>query len=329
VDKIKVAFIGAGGNASGHMKQVNEIEGTEIVAICDVMEERANERAAEYGASAYTEVRTMLDREEMDALYVSVPPFAHYDAEIMAVEKGVHLFVEKPVALTIEKALEIHAAIERAGVLSCVGYQLRYSETVDRAKQFLQGRTIAMVTSNRWGGVPPTPWWKVMAQSGGQLVEQTTHQVDMIRCLAGEIVEVYATYALRTLNDVEGLDIPDVGAIAFRFENGAIGSLTTSCALTKGGGMGDLNILVKDAVLKWGYGSISAAPGEYPELEGTLAPPPSIDAVFIEAVKTGDGSKIRSPYSDALRSLDVTLAANRSAAERRPVRTYYADSGER
>jgi len=326
VDKVKVAFIGAGGNASGHMKQISEIEGTEIMAICDVMEERASERAEEYGASAYTEVRAMLDQEEMDALYISVPPFAHYDAEIIAAEKGVALFVEKPVALTLEKALEINAAIEQAGVLSCVGYQLRYAETVDRAKQFLQGRTIAMVTCNRWGGLPPTPWWKVMAQSGGQLVEQTTHNVDMMRCLAGEIVEVYAHYALRTLNDVEGLDVPDVGAIAFRFESGAIGSLTTSCALTRGGGMGDLNILVKDAVLKWGYGSISAAPGEYPELEGELALPPSIDAVFIEAVKAGDDSKIRSPYSDALLSLDVTLAANRSAAEGKPVQTYYAAS---
>ena len=323
MDNVKVGFIGAGDNAGGHMEQVNGIEGTKIVAVCDVVKERAVERAAQYEAKAYTDHRAMLDQVEVDALYVSVPPFAHTDAELIAAEKGVHLFVEKPVALTLEKALEINRAIERAGVLSCVGYQLRYLETVDRAKQFLRGRTVAMVTSNRWGGVPPTPWWKVMAESGGQLVEQTTHLVDMIRCLTGEIVEVYANYALRTLHDVEGFDIPDVGALCFRFESGAVGSLTTSCALNEGGGVIDLNILVKDAVLKWGVESISADPGEYPELEEELALAPSIDAVFIEAVKTGDGSKIRSPYSDALRSLDVTLAANRSAREGKPVQTYY------
>ncbi|MCD6334528.1 MAG: Gfo/Idh/MocA family oxidoreductase [Candidatus Latescibacteria bacterium] len=326
MDNVKVGFIGAGGNASGHMEQVNGIEGAKIVAVCDVMKERADERASEYEAKAYADYRAMLDQVEMDALYVSVPPFAHTEAELIAAEKGVHLFVEKPVALTLEKALEINRAIEQAGVLSCVGYQLRYGDTVDRAKQFLQGRTIAMVTCNRWGGLPPTPWWKVMAKSGGQLVEQTTHNVDMMRCLAGEIVEVYANYALRTLTDVEGLDVPDVGAISFRFESGAIGSLTTSCALTQGGGTGDLNILVKDAVLKWAVESISADPGEYLELSAEVGPAPSIDAVFIEAVKTGDGSKIRSPYSDALRSLDVTLAANRSAREGKPVQTYYAAS---
>ena len=326
MDNVKVGFIGAGDNAGGHMEQVNGIEGTKIVAVCDVVKERAVERAAEYEAKAYTDHRAMLDQVEVDALYVSVPPFAHTDAELIAAEKGVHLFVEKPVALTLEKALEINRAIERAGVLSCVGYQLRYLETVDRAKQFLQGRTVAMVTSNRWGGVPPTPWWKVMAESGGQLVEQTTHLVDMIRCLTGEIVEVYANYALRTLHDVEGFDIPDVGALCFRFESGAVGSLTTSCALNEGGGVIDLNILVKDAVLKWGVESISADPGEYPELEAEAAPAPSIDAVFIEAVRTGDGSRIRSPYCDALRSLDVTLAANRSAREGKPVQTYYAAS---
>lgn len=325
MDTVRVGFIGAGGNASGHMRRVQSIEGAQMVAACDIVAERAQEAVNEYGGRAYADHHEMLEKEDMDALYISVPPFAHTDAEIIAAQKGIHLFIEKPVALTMEKGQEINEAIERAGVISCVGYQLRYAESVDRARAFLKDKPIAMVVSNRWGGLPPTPWWKVMAQSGGQLVEQTTHQMDMIRYLAGEIVEVCATYALRTLTDVEGLDIPDVGAMTFRLENGAIGALTTSCALTKGGGKGDLDLILKECILRWGYGSISVVPGEYPELTRELGPPPSIDAIFIEAVQTGDPSKIRSSYLDALKTLDVTLTANQSAKEGKPVRTYFAD----
>jgi predicted dehydrogenase len=186
---------------------------------------------------------------------------------------------------------------------------------------FLEDRTVALVTSDRWGGLPGTPWWNVMAKSGGQLVEQTTHQVDMIRCLAGEIVEVYSVAALRTLDDVPGLDIPDVQALTFRMENGAIGSLTTSCALNKGGDHSNLDIMVKDAVLHWSHDSLSATPEEDPPLGDDIPATSSIDEVFIRAVRTQDGSEIRSPYRDALRTLDVTLAANESARTGKPVET--------
>src|SRR6476646_344535 len=104
------------------------------------------------------------------------------------------------------------------------------------ARRYLDGKTIAMVTSHRWGGLPQTPWWRVMGQSGGQLVEQTPHQVDLMRYLAGEIVEVHARYATRVLGDVPNLDIPDVQVVNLQFASGAVGSLTTSCALREGGG---------------------------------------------------------------------------------------------
>ena len=121
---VRVAFIGAGGNASGHMKRVKElVEDTEIVAICDVDAERAKKATEEFGGTPYRDHHEMLDKEAMDALYISVPPFAHDDAEIIAAGKGIHLFVEKPVALSVEKGIEINEAIEKAGVISCVAGQ--------------------------------------------------------------------------------------------------------------------------------------------------------------------------------------------------------------
>ncbi len=321
---VKVAFVGAGGNATGHISRVSQNPDAEVVAICDIDESRAQAAVEKFGGQAYTDQTRMIDEVEMDALYVSVPPFAHTTAEVQAAQKGAHLFVEKPVVLDVEKGLEIWEAIEKAGVISCVGYQVRYYPTVDLAQQYLAGKTIAMVSCARWGGLPPTPWWRVMAKSGGQIVEQTTHQVDLIRCLCGEIVEVHARYALRNLGDVEGLDVPDVMATTFALECGAVGALTSSCALVNGGGKSELEVIADSTVLRWSAKSVSAAPGEHPELDVETPDPPTIDDVFIEAVKTGDASKIRSNYLDGLKSAAVTLAMNESAQSGEPIVPYFA-----
>ena len=324
MSEVKVAFVGAGGNASGHMNRVNDIEGARLVAICDLDEGRAKEAAGKFNAKAYTDQNKMIDAEDFDALYVSVPPFAHTDAEIKAAQKGAAVLVEKPVAITMDKGLEVWEAIKKAGVISCVGYQVRYVPTVDLAKKFLEGKTIAMVNVARWGGLPPTPWWRVMSKSGGQIVEQTTHQVDMIRCLCGEITEVCSNYALRMLTDVENLDVPDVMAVTFKMACGAVGCLTSSCGLINGGGKGDFDVVADKSVLKWSSSAISAVPGEHPELAVELPASPTIDQVFVEAVRTKDASKIRSDYFDALKSLDVCLAMNDSAETGKPVVPYFA-----
>ena len=320
---IKVGFIGAGGRARGHMQALSEIEDVEFAAICDVAEATAQDAVDQFGGKVYTDHKAMLENESLDAIYVVVPTFAHFDAETMAAEQGIHLFLEKPVAPSMAKANEILAATKQADVITCVGYQLRYFGAVQQARQFASQRTVGMVVSHRWGGLPDTPWWRVMAQSGGQLVEQTTHQIDMIRYVAGEITEVQAYYALRTLGDVENLDIPDNYAVTFKMESGAIGSLSSCCSLREGGGASGIDFILDDARMTLTGAKVSVAP------EGDLGKPPEekdIDQVFVNAVRTGDRSEILSDLEDGIRSLDVSLAANRSAETGSPQKTEYAKS---
>ena len=320
----KVAFVGAGGNASGHMKRVKEVEGATIVAVCDVVEDRAKAAAEEMGAPAwYTDHRALIDKEDFDALYVSVPPFAHTDAEILAAQKGAALFVEKPVVLDMEKGIEILEAIEKAGVVSCVGYQLRYLDAAQRVKRYLSDKTVAMVSHHRWGGLPGTAWWRVMEQSGGQLVEQTTHGVDMMRYVLGEIVEVYAKYATLTMGDVENFTIPDSQEVLLEFDAGALGLVSTACM---GGGKSDMSFLLRDGKVEFSYTNYAISPdpgGEYAE---PLAETASIDEVFVDAVRAKDQSRILSSYRDGLKTCDVTLASNKSAELNKPVRPYFADN---
>ena len=321
---ISVGFVGAGGRARAHMKVLGGMDDVKIVAICDVAEETARTVAGELGATSYTDHHAMLDGESLDALYVSVPTFAHTDAEVLAAQKGIHLFLEKPVAPSMEKALEILDSIKKAGVLSSVGYQVRYMGYVQQAHAFFKDRDVGMVVSGRWGGLPPTLWWRIMAQSGGQLVEQTTHQVDLLRYVLGEVDEVHAYYALRTMSDVPDLDIPDVYTLNLKFASGAIGSLTSTCALREGGGGGTTDFICKNMRAEMGRDGLkispqdAAEPGPVPDDAG------DIDEVFIDAIRRGDGSRILSDFEDGVRTLDISLAANRSAETGKPERTHFS-----
>lgn len=319
--EVRIGFVGAGGNARGHMARLAQIEDTRIVAVCDVVEEAARAAAQEHQAEAYTDHHRMLEEVEMDALYVSVPPFAHSDAEIAAAQAGLHLFVEKPVVLNMDRGLQILEAIQSADVLSCVGYQLRLLDTTQRIKAWLVGRQVAMISSHRWGGLPGTPWWRVMEQSGGQLHEQTTHQLDLMRYMTGsEVVEVYARYDLLTMQDIEGITIPDSQGVLMTFDSGAIATILTSPMMTQGGGKSDLSFLLRDRIIGWSSGQITVTGLPAPELEGEPKETPNIDEVFVEAVRAGDQSLIPCSYEDGLRTADVTLAANESAQTGRPVK---------
>ena len=93
----RIGFIGVGGIAQEHLKNLRQIEGARVVAVCDVNPEPAERVAGEWGARPYADFRTMLDDEQLDALYVCVPPFAHQGQELLAVERGIPFLVEKPI----------------------------------------------------------------------------------------------------------------------------------------------------------------------------------------------------------------------------------------
>jgi predicted dehydrogenase len=322
-ESVRVAFVGTGGIANHHLGRLQEIDGVEVVALCDTVEGRAAAASEKYGGTAYTDYRRMLGEAEMDALYVCVPPFAHSDAEILAAQRGVHLFVEKPVVMHLETGLKILDAIEAAGVMSSVGYGMRHMATVQAVKRFLDGREIAMISANRWGGIAgdENHWWRVYEKSGGQLLEMATHQLDTMRWFAGDIREVYARYAQRATRDLPNVTVPDVQAVVMEFASGAVGQISTSCALNKGGYVMNMHLVLKDLALEVGR-EIRVIPEGAAEVGPVPESVPNIDQAFITAVRTGDRSRILSDYRDGLKSAAACIAANESAATGRPVATW-------
>ncbi len=318
---VGIGFIGCGGNARGHMNRLAGMEEARLAAVCDIDEARAGEAAERTGAEAFTDFRRLLERDDLDAVYLSLPVFAHGDPELAVVERGLPFFVEKPVARHLEQALEIEAAVEAAGLLTCVGYQLRYLGSTDVARQALDGAAVSLASGRYWSGsgrVAPgsRSWVTTLARSGGQLVEQATHTLDMMRCLVGEVGAVTARQANR---QIPHIDCPDVHAVILEFESGALGTLTTTWAYDNldWSETNIVDVLYDQCLLTWGRDQVAVrrrrpsedGAGEEMATETRTAPGPGIDEVFVEAVAAGDGSRVRSPYGDAVKSLALCLAA--------------------
>ena len=311
---LRVGFVGAGGMNSAHMKNLAQIRGAQIVAVCDLQEDRANQRATEYGAKAFTSWKQMLKEAPMDAMYVAVPPFAHEGQEQAAAKLGIHLFVEKPVAVDIKTARSVNNAITKAGVVATAGFQDRYQDIVARLKKLVGRHQPALIMGYWIGGMPGVPWWRVKAESGGQAVEQTIHTFDMARNLFGEVKAVQATWSKGLMTDVPNYDVEDATCVNLQFESGLCGTIFSGC-FTKGYNKVGLDVWCPTMKIEYAgrrsltITEVGKEPVNYTVGNNFLL---DIDKTFIKAVKQQDQSLLRSSYADACRSLAVPLAASES-----------------
>jgi predicted dehydrogenase len=306
---VRLGFIGTGGMAGAHMKNLQTFADVEFVALCDIVPGKAAERTKEYGGAAYTDFHQMFDKEELDAVYICTPPFAHGEQERLACEKGIHMFVEKPIAARLEQAIIINDHVQRSGVITSVGYHWRYGGDAQKAKEILSGEKILGALGYWMGGMPGVHWWRVRAESGGQHVEQTTHIFDICRYLVGSDAKtVHGVAASGSMTDIPDYDVDDISMVNIEFKNGAVANIAPACAM-EGFGRVHLEVFCRGLIIQIGGGSTVNRKGQTEELKGKGF---DRDRVFIDAVKTGDSGKILSPYSDALETFKITMAASKS-----------------
>jgi len=332
---VRIAFLGCGGVARAHMERLKKIEGARLVAFCDPDPERTGWAVQAYGGHAHSDFGTMLKRQRFDALWVCLPPFAHEGQEVLAAEKGIHLFVEKPLALRLETAREVAAAIRKSGVIASVGYLIRYCKHVAEAKRLVRGRRVNLVAGRYLCSMKEMRgWWPVMSKSGGQVLEQSTHTVDLMRYLAGDIRKVFALYAQREMPGRPDWDVPVHSMVAMEFVSGALGTLHSSAAylvetsdeLRLPPGLypqwADRGVRLgcEELELDCSFGGLRVVKeGETRELRGQDDSMLLEDEAFVSSVARGKPTGILSSYADAIKTLAVTLAANQSAASGQPV----------
>ena len=318
---VRIGFIGCGGIANNHMRYLAQNPDAELVAFSDEALERARAAAKEHGGRAFKSAGSMLRKADLEAVFICIPPVAHGKQVRLAIEAGCAVFTEKPIGLNQRRVDANVELIASAGVVTSVGYNWRYTDGAQMARRTLDGKKLALVSGSWIGGAPGVMWWRQMAGSGGQAVEQTTHIFDLARYIGGEIETVFASGVRGLISDEEmpHYDVHDASVVQLRYAGGAVGNITSACIASQGGPV-ELNVFARDMSVTVGGGGIRIKRVGAEEFHADAGDPTSAEQqAFLAAVQGKPGPPILSPYEDAARTLRVTLAANRSMETGRPV----------
>lgn len=203
---IRIGVIGAGPNGTGNAKALaKHDQRCRIVAVADPSQEAAKKLAQVYSAKTFAAPQDMLN--EVDAVVISSPNFLHPEQTILAANAGKHVFIEKPMALTVAEADRMVEAVTRAKVASMIGFSVRFDRVVRKMKEVVQAGTLGDLVSlwsRRCAFFDPSKiqgWRLDYARSGGVLTELMVHEIDWILDIAGPPTTVYCRKASRRHDD--------------------------------------------------------------------------------------------------------------------------------
>ncbi len=186
---VKVGIIGCGGIANGkHMPSLKKLKNVELVAFCDIILEKAEKAAKEYGvegAKVYTDYKELLKDEEIEIVHVCTPNRSHSFITIDSLESGKHVMCEKPMAKTTKEAMEMIEAAKRTGKKLTIGYQNRYRDDSTYLKRACENDELGEIYYAKAHAIRrrAVPTWGVFLneeeQGGGPLIDIGTHALDL------------------------------------------------------------------------------------------------------------------------------------------------------
>jgi predicted dehydrogenase len=198
----------------------------EMVGCCGRDLERTTAFATKHGGVPYVDLDRMID-DGIDLLIATLPPYNRHGEIEHAASRGVHLLVEKPIALDLAAATHLVDAVEASGVVAAIGFMYRFGDAVRRWRELDTG-PVGLYVGGYHCNALHAHWWRKRAMSGGQILEQAIHQIDLIRHLVGEPDSVYARYANLFHRDVPDYDVEDLSSTIFGWDDGRLASLSAS-----------------------------------------------------------------------------------------------------
>ena len=193
-----IAVIGCGRIAVMHLVPASVLEESELVAVCDIKEDRANAAAEEYGVKAYTDYKEMIAKEELDAVHICLPHYLHTKVACYAFEHGVNVISEKPMDVDYASAENAVKLAKEKGVLYGVIFQCRYNNSAQLVKRAVTSGKLGRIISARstltwtrsddyyshsdWKGT----WDK---EGGGVIIDQAIHSMDLVNWIIDSEVE--------------------------------------------------------------------------------------------------------------------------------------------
>ena len=300
---LRVAMIGAGGFARRHLDVLAGEPGVHVVGHVARTRDSAHAHAVRYGGRAYDDVPALLADERVDAAWISVPPGAHGAVEHALIDAGVPFLVEKPLSADAETAEGIASAVAASGLVTAVGYHWRALDGVAVVRERLAaGPPVRLVTAAWHSSTPAPAWWRLEAESGGQMVEQATHLIDLALHLLGDAEVLHAAEARAPRAAHPDADVAEASSATLRFASGALGVVTATCVLAASDTVelrlhreGELIVITQDAI------AIDTG-AERRVLRHQADPVAVEDSAFLAAVRTGDATLAICSYAEALRT---------------------------
>ena len=234
METLRTAIIGCGGIARRHAAHLSQLPDVELVGFCDVMPERTahfNETFCDGAGQAFEDYERMFQTLDLDLVYICLPPFAHGREVKLAAEFGVHLLIEKPIALTMDMATEMAEQVRKSGVKSQVGFMYRHGEAVQWLHNHIQQGNLSgsgFVVGQYYCNSLHAPWWRDRSRSGGQLVEQIIHTIDLARLYLGEPVRVFSIQENLFHRQVADYTAEDASGTVVQFEAGGLAVIVGS-----------------------------------------------------------------------------------------------------
>jgi UDP-N-acetyl-2-amino-2-deoxyglucuronate dehydrogenase len=251
-----VALVGCGRISGNHVDAIARIDGLELVAACDVIEERARAVAEPLGIPWHTSYEKMLAEVDCDVVTIATPSGYHPAQGVLAARAGRHVVTEKPMAISLRSADELVGACDAAGVHLFVVKQNRLNAPVQMLKRAVdRGRFGRLYMANctvRWTRpqeyYDQAPWRGTWEFDGGAFMNQASHYVDMMQWIVGPVDNVMA----KTATLARRIETEDSGVAILRFRSGALGVIEVTMLTYPQNMEGSMTILGEKGTAKIG-----------------------------------------------------------------------------
>lgn len=324
--QVKVAMIGCGGNARGHMNRLLNIDGVKIVGLCDTADGPVSEAckldAAVAACPTFTDYKKLLKQVECDAVEISTPHTCHYDQIMASLNAGKHVLSEKPMVCQVDHAKKVVAKVKKTGLVFGVSYQrhtmppYQYCREMIAAGKLGKINFISALQSQNWytGRMRTGDWrGKLALSGGGQLNDSGSHMLDVIIWMSGlQPAEVMA------YQDNLEAEVDILTAMSVKFDGGAMCNI--SIVGHSVNWLEDITIWGEKLTLAIRGNEVWRWNGEARDVvpESELPRGTDPDANFINAIR-GKGTTAATA-ADALKVIQLSEATWRSAAEGGPAK---------
>lgn len=336
----RTAFIGVGGIAPVHLHYLKTQRDVRVAALCDIKREQAVKRQQEFGGEIFTDYRAMLDRVKPDAVWLCTPPSVRREPLLACADRGIPVFCEKPAERWNAEAAATARGLAKRKARVQIGYVFRSMPAVQRLRALMRDDSIHLIQSFYGCGISLTmglpAWFYDKAKSGGALVDQATHNLDLLRYLFGEVKEVRGCAKNPVHKQRKGYTIDETLGLVFAFANGALGvhvhtwvgdawrnELVFSGEKRLYRLFPNTGRLVVEQPSADKHDPLSRRmaktkdKGVFEFQQGSRSIYEYQNEIFLKMVKTGDWSINPCDYTDGWKSLQLTLACDKALTQGR------------